>query len=51
MSGKRTRIGFIHAVMAISSMALLGGCTHADPAAWDTFVGDLVRNAAAALLL
>lgn len=31
--------------------ALAGGCTHSDPAAFETFIADLLRNAAAALLL
>jgi hypothetical protein len=51
MSLKRTRIGSVSVVLAILSMALLGGCTHADPAVLETFVGDFLRNAAAALLL
>ncbi len=51
MSNERRRIGFIPVVLALFGMALLGGCTHADPAALETFATDLLRNAAAALLL
>lgn len=51
MSSERTRNGFITLVLAIFSMTLSGGCTHADPAALETFVADLLRNAVAALLL
>jgi len=51
MSNERSQNGFLLVVLAIFSMALLGGCTHADPAALETFVADLFRNAAAALLL
>lgn len=51
MSNERTRNGVIPAVLAIFSMVLLGGCTHADPAVLETFVVDFLRNAAAAFLL
>ena len=51
MSSERTRLGFIRMALAIFSITLLGGCTHADPAALEMFVTDLLRNAAAALLL
>ncbi len=51
MRNKRTRIGLLPAVLAIFSMALLGGCTDADPATWEAFVTDLLRSAASALLL
>lgn len=51
MSSKWARIGFIRVVLAIFGMTLLGGCTHADPAVWETFIGDFLRSAAAALLL
>ena len=51
MSSERARNGFLRVVLAIFSMALSGGCTHADPVALETFVTDLLRNAAAALLL
>ena len=51
MSSERARIGFIPVVLAIFSMTLLGGCTHADPAVLEMLVADWLRNAAAALLL
>ena len=51
MSSERARNGFIPAVLAIFSMTLLGGCTHADPATWEAFVMDLLRSVASALLL
>ncbi|MFQ5512727.1 MAG: hypothetical protein ACE5EO_12885 [Candidatus Krumholzibacteriia bacterium] len=51
MSGERLRSGFTRVVLAIFSMTLLGGCAHADPTALETFVVDLLRSAAAALLL
>jgi len=51
MNKERTRNGFIFVVLAIFSMTLLGGCAHADPAALEMFTTDLLRNAAAALLL
>ena len=51
MSNKRSRNGFVGVVLAIFGLTVLGGCTHADPAGLETFVADLLRNAAAALLL
>ena len=51
MRSKRIRINLIPALLAVFSITLLGGCTHADPAVWETFVEDLLRNAAAAFLL
>ncbi|MFQ5495258.1 MAG: hypothetical protein ACE5EX_07730 [Phycisphaerae bacterium] len=51
MSGERARISFLRVVLAVLSMALVGGCTHTDPAALETFVADMLRNAVAALLL
>ncbi len=51
MSSERTRNGFMRVVLAIFGLTLLGGCTHADPEVLETFVMDLLRNAAAALLL
>ncbi len=51
MNSKRRRIGSVLAVLAIFSMTLLGGCTHADPAVLEAFVTDLLRSVAAALLL
>ena len=51
MRNKRRRIGLLPAVLAIFSMTLLGGCTHADPAILEAFVTDLLRSVAAALLL
>ncbi len=51
MSSERVQNGFIGVALAIFGMTLLGGCTHADGAVLETFVADLLRNAAAALLL
>lgn len=51
MSSERARNGFIGVVLAIFGMTLLGGCTHADGAVLETFVVDLLRNAAAAFIL
>ena len=51
MSSGRARNGFLPAVLAIFSMTLLGGCTHADPAALQAFVTDMLRSVASALLL
>jgi len=51
MTNKRMRLGFLSMVLAIVSMTCLGGCVSADPAALQTFVADLLRNAATALLL
>ena len=51
MSNERTRIGFRRVVLAVFGLTLLGGCKHADPPALQTFIADLLRNAAAALLL
>ena len=51
MISERARIGFVPLALAILSMTLFGGCTHADPAALEMFVADLLRNAVAALLL
>ncbi len=51
MSNDQARNGFVRVVLAIFGMILLGGCTTADPAVLETFAVDLLRNAAAALLL
>ena len=51
MSSERARIGSIPVVLAIFSMTLLGGCTHADPATLEAFMTDLLRSVASALLL
>ena len=51
MSSKRTRIGFTPVVLAIFSIALLGGCTHTDSVALEAFVTDILRGVASALLL
>ena len=51
MNSKRRRIRLVPVGPAISSMTLLGGCTHADPAILEAFVTDLLRSVAAALLL
>ncbi len=51
MNSRRRRIGLMPVVLAILSITLLGGCTHADPAVLEAFVTDLLRSATAALLL
>ena len=51
MTKERARNGFMRVVLAGCGMTLLGGCTHAAPAVFEAFVMDLLRNAAAALLL
>ena len=51
MTNKRRRICQVARPLAAASMMLLGGCSHADPASVGLFLTDLLRNAAAALLL
>ncbi len=51
MSNKRLRRGITQVALAIYSMTLLGGCTHAAPMSIEQFLTELLRNAAAALLL
>lgn len=51
MRGKKKRIAMLPAVLLVTSLTLLSGCTHADPAALETFVADMLRSAAAAFLL
>ncbi len=51
MSNQRMRHGMARTILAIFGMMLLGGCTHAGPVNVELFLMDLLRNAAAALLL
>ncbi len=51
MRSKRTRIGFIRAVLTILCVTLLGGCTLADPTTLESFATDLLRGVLSALLL
>lgn len=51
MSNKRTCYRIARTALAIFGMTLLGGCNHADPVSAELFLTDLLRNAAAALLL
>ncbi len=51
MSSVRPRSSFVRMALAIFSLPLLGGCTLADSATWETFLTDLLRSAASALLL
>ena len=51
MSSERVRSGFIPVVLVTLCMNLLGGCNHVEAATLMVFVADLLRNAAAALLL
>jgi hypothetical protein len=51
MSNQQTRHGMARLALATFGVMLLGGCTHADPASLELFLTDLLRNAAAALLL
>ncbi len=51
MRKKQARIRIVPAFFAGVCMALLVGCSHVDPTTLQMFVVDLLRNAAAALLL
>ncbi len=51
MTNGRHRICQVGIPLATACMLLLGGCTHGDPANVELFLTDLLRNAAAALLL
>ncbi len=51
MRKKQTRIRIVPAFFAGVCMALLVGCSHADPATLEMFIADFLGNIAAALLL
>ena len=51
MRNEKTRTGLVGAVLAVVSITLLGGCTHADRVTLEAFVTDLLRSVASALLL
>ncbi len=51
MSRTRARNNIARWMPVVVSLSLLGGCVPTGPAGLETFVIDLLRNAAAALLL
>jgi hypothetical protein len=53
MNHKRKRIAPAPALLLVAGMLFLGGChtTFANPSVLETFVADLLQNAAAAWLL
>jgi len=51
MRNKRMRHGITQVALTVFGMTLLGGCTHAEPVSIEQFLTELLRNAAAALLL
>ena len=51
MKQERHRMGIAVFTLAVASVTLLGGCVHGDPASLEMFLTDLLRGAAAALLL
>lgn len=51
MRCKRKLMVSLPAVLLVTSLTFLAGCTHADSVALEMFVTDLLRSAASALLL
>jgi len=51
MNHKKKRIAVLPAVLLVACVTLLSGCTDANPATLEVFITDILRNAAAALLL